>query len=216
MLALHRTRRDGYVHLWNLRTRTAVAEIPDQPKAVYGVTFAAGGLRLIVTTGDGLRFWETSTGQELLTLSLGQSLTHGLALAPDGKVIAVTDARGNLLLVDGEFRPHTVQRQLAFERQDESRLLRETQQLAAAREALDEALTLRERIVDAEPDSSRFRQELITALDDLAELNRRTQKQRETDDARRRANDLRQRLGTDFSLSQAVKGPGVEFSHAGF
>jgi RNA polymerase sigma factor (sigma-70 family) len=60
------------------------------------VTFTLDGRQLITAADDGsVRFWDLDGGREMLTLRAAEHRVSGLALSPDGKVLATAD--GNVV-----------------------------------------------------------------------------------------------------------------------
>lgn len=80
----------GSLHLLNGSSAGVPAVLREHKAAVYAVAFGRDGTRLVSGGGDGaVKVWDLVTGQSLNTLSGHLPGVRALALAPDGKTLAV-------------------------------------------------------------------------------------------------------------------------------
>jgi RNA polymerase sigma factor (sigma-70 family) len=82
----------GVVRLWDAATRKEARTLawPDEAKAGQ-IAFTPDGKQVVAAASDGsVRFWDVATGAEVLRFRFGASPLGGLAVAPGGKLLAVT------------------------------------------------------------------------------------------------------------------------------
>ncbi|HMV85654.1 MAG TPA: protein kinase [Blastocatellia bacterium] len=63
----------------------------------YAIAFSPDGKHFL-TGGDSIRLWETSSGQEVVTLKGNTNIVRAVAFSPDGKTIAATDGTNHIKL----------------------------------------------------------------------------------------------------------------------
>jgi WD40 repeat protein len=87
----------GEISLWDTGSGAALDRWLSPQWDVGHLVFAAGG-RTLISGGNGLCFWETATGRRLdRTEDEAWRRVNGLALAPDGKTLAVGQDEGLVL-----------------------------------------------------------------------------------------------------------------------
>jgi WD40 repeat protein len=74
------------VHLWSVQARKEVQTLPDW--IVMSLAFAPDGKTLAALGLNSIRFWDFATGKQLLPPSGHDDSVNGLAVSPDGKVLA--------------------------------------------------------------------------------------------------------------------------------
>ena len=67
---------------------------------VHAVAFGPGGKTLATADGTTVRLWDAATGRELRQFRGQHALTHDVAIAPDGKIIAAGYDDGVIILWD--------------------------------------------------------------------------------------------------------------------
>jgi WD40 repeat protein len=101
---------DGTVKVWDLKSGQALTtfrghihpEGTAQTNAVYSLAFSPDGKHLASGGFDAVRLWDSSTGQELLSMpGEGAALIFtGLCFSPDGKLLAIGQFNGLAVLRD--------------------------------------------------------------------------------------------------------------------
>jgi len=94
---------DGTVHVWRTATdKLAYAPLPADPNGgVFGVAFSANGTLLASADENGVRLWDTATGQPIgIPLPAGSGSVDGVAFSPDGTLLASADDAGIIQLWD--------------------------------------------------------------------------------------------------------------------
>jgi WD40 repeat protein len=89
---------DRTIRVTDLATRHAVATLGGYTTQVTRLQFSSDGKTLISTSGDGVRFWNTATWTEALTLTDPKLNDQGLAFSPDGHLLATPRTDGTLRL----------------------------------------------------------------------------------------------------------------------
>jgi WD40 repeat protein len=91
------------VHLLDLIAGKDRAAGTGHTAAVSEVRFSADGKSLLTFSDDNsTRRWDAATGKEAVTPGAGPRLSLGATLSPDGKVWALRDGDGAVLLLDAE------------------------------------------------------------------------------------------------------------------
>jgi WD40 repeat protein len=82
---------DKQVIVWNMTTATPRANLKGHAKEIYSITLTPDG-RALVTAGKGgpVKTWDLVTGNECWSVVDQLILAGGVAVAPDGKTLAVT------------------------------------------------------------------------------------------------------------------------------
>ncbi|MFI9248002.1 helix-turn-helix domain-containing protein [Streptomyces sp. NPDC053086] len=102
------TDQGGSLEVWDVvarrRVRKPWVRAAARSACTGSMAFGAGGL-LAATTDDGVRIWDTATGQSRDLPELSQDDPSGLAFSADGRYLAVTGARALVLWrIDGTSR----------------------------------------------------------------------------------------------------------------
>ena len=74
---------DGIVRLWNVRSGTLVREYRGHTEPIEDLAFAMDGNRIVSVASDGLKVWNTETGELLLTYFLANE-ADWVAMTPGG------------------------------------------------------------------------------------------------------------------------------------
>jgi WD40 repeat protein len=91
------------LHLFDLTTGKDRAAGTGHTAAVSEVRFSAAGKSLLTFSDDNsTRRWDAATGKEAITRGGGPRLSLGATLSPDGKVWALREGDGAVLLLDAE------------------------------------------------------------------------------------------------------------------
>src|SRR5437763_1464588 len=85
---------DGSVKLWDLAGRKELRTLAGHSGPVYGVSFSADGLASAGFDRT-LRLWDPAAGKELHKVGLPDD-PYAVAVAPDGKRVAVAGYAGHL------------------------------------------------------------------------------------------------------------------------
>jgi len=86
---------DKTVGLWDVASGTMTRSLTGHTSAVQSVQFTLDG-KSVISGGDSVRFWDVGTGEEL---PAARSISGGaIAVAPDGKTVAVGHRRGVTLI----------------------------------------------------------------------------------------------------------------------
>lgn len=88
---------DSSIVLWNAQTGKPLDSRPASQGTVDSIAFAPDGERVATRTAGAIHVWEAATGKELHRLSVGKG---GMALTPDGKLLASAEADGGIRLWD--------------------------------------------------------------------------------------------------------------------
>ena len=89
------------VWIWSLVERRLLRRIEAETTGLQCLAFSPEGASL--ATGDQagkIQLWDVATGEELLTLKLGESVISGIALSPDGMTLAATNFSHGMQLWD--------------------------------------------------------------------------------------------------------------------
>ncbi len=98
---------DGQVRLWDAATLRPGRSFRGYPGIANAVTFSPDGTLVAAGTAQGVRLWQTTTGEEVRTLGKAGEL-RALAFRPDGRLLAVergqplSDAPGEVVFWDPE------------------------------------------------------------------------------------------------------------------
>ncbi len=86
----------GFVRVWDMATRGIWATLPEQPGAVWAVTFSPDS-KTLATAGNSqpIKFWDTATSQEIASLDVFDGGVFALAMSPDGKHVVAGGSRLN-------------------------------------------------------------------------------------------------------------------------
>src|SRR5262249_35844454 len=84
------------VRVWDLATKQKVREL----SAGRLVQFSPDGTRLAASAGNTVRLWDVATWQNVAELQGDNAEVMGLAFAPDGRMLATSDAVDTLRLWD--------------------------------------------------------------------------------------------------------------------
>ena len=91
---------DGTVRLWDLSKQCLRMTLDSAKESKLWVTYSHDGRQLISSGGHGtLRIWDRSTGAELRSVQIGESLAAKPALSPDGHYL-VAGLDGSIVLLE--------------------------------------------------------------------------------------------------------------------
>lgn len=94
------TDQGGGVKLWDLATRKEIRSFAGHTGGVYKPAWADGGRTLITPSFDqSIRIWDVATGKEKLSI-VTPAEVHGMAISPDGKILASADNNGKITYWD--------------------------------------------------------------------------------------------------------------------
>jgi WD40 repeat protein/uncharacterized caspase-like protein len=91
---------DGVLRLWNLGNGSLVREYRGHTHPVDNVAFAMDGRRIVSRSSDGIRVWNTDTGELLVTYLIVNEVDW-LAITPEGFFAASGDGAQALSIVQG-------------------------------------------------------------------------------------------------------------------
>jgi WD40 repeat protein len=97
------THDSGEVAVWDLETRQIALTTQGHVGDVLAVTYSPDGKRLVSAGWDlRVRFWEPTTGKEILGLYEGHlDSINTLVFSPDGGRLATASSDGTVILYDG-------------------------------------------------------------------------------------------------------------------
>jgi WD40 repeat protein len=81
----------GWIKVWDAATGEERSTLWGHRDMVTDLRFTPNGKRLVSASGSGVKFWDLTIGQEVLTLPGGS----GLRLTRDARTLAVGPAPGN-------------------------------------------------------------------------------------------------------------------------
>ncbi len=89
------------VWIWNLLERRLLRKIEVETLGLYSLAFSPEGASLATGDESGkIQLWDVSSGEELLTLKLGETVIRGIAFSPDGMTLAATSLGSGVQLWD--------------------------------------------------------------------------------------------------------------------
>ena len=103
------TQFDGIIRLWDVPAGKELPRLPEHQTAVRNVSFLGAGKSLAtVCVDETVHLWDTATGRHLSTipkelhsfLRRGLASTAGRVVSPDGTLVAVTDFKNTIRLLD--------------------------------------------------------------------------------------------------------------------
>src|SRR5262249_7911666 len=91
---------DSTVKLWQLSTRQAQPPVLQHKSPVHAVSFSSDGASLVPQTlFQTMKVWTVATGKERAPLKVAGGF-RSLSASPDGRLLALTNPRGRVLVVE--------------------------------------------------------------------------------------------------------------------
>ncbi|KAG0054940.1 hypothetical protein BGZ83_010065 [Gryganskiella cystojenkinii] len=93
---------DHSLRIWNIKTTECLHVLTGQASFTFCITFSPKGERLSMISQEGIKTWESKTGNELWTVEKSLYMKEAVAVSADGRLFACGTKENTVILCDAD------------------------------------------------------------------------------------------------------------------